>query len=193
MASVQQQPIPIMSHPNTSSNISISSNTNTSVNIDTNAGKVLLPTSVQDLMMLIKSLYKVIEGLNARLENFERERGVFRDIDKDLLKGVNKEVIDEEVLKGVTDSSECLKKSVDRNDISVTTSSENVHSIAVHKTVRENVESLKCQRISIENDKVSVNVSVNVSENVTKEVSNKVLKSVDKKTLANIKEIVKST
>ena len=38
-----------------------------------NTDKELSSTSVQDLMNLIKSLYKIIEGLSARLEKFESE------------------------------------------------------------------------------------------------------------------------
>ena len=42
-------------------------NSNSNRNIDTNQ------TSIQELLNLVKSLYKIIEGLNARLEKFESE------------------------------------------------------------------------------------------------------------------------
>ena len=78
---------------------------------NTNANGGLTSTSVQDLMNLIKSLYKIIEGLNARLERFE---GVSKDDDKDVSRGVDKDVSNV-VVKKISNSSEKSVKNVDIN------------------------------------------------------------------------------
>ena len=113
----------------------ISSGTSTSVNVSIDTDKELSSTSVQDLMKLINSLYKIIEGLNSRLERFENlSREVSRVVDKD--DKDDKEVSDvvtKEVTKEVPSSTENI-------DINVTTSSKSVHQNSVH----ENVNPSRC-------------------------------------------------
>ena len=58
------------------------SSSNSNSNIDTSQ------TSVQELLNLVKSLYKIIEGLNARLEKFENELLSRVVSDKSVDKGV---------------------------------------------------------------------------------------------------------
>ena len=96
-----------------SNNISNSSNNG---NIDTNTNQI------QELLNLVKSLYKIIEGLNARLERFERNENV--------------DVKNSNTVDKIISSS----KNANETSINVSKSSKFDHP----RTVHENAVSPKC-------------------------------------------------
>ena len=60
-------------------------------NTNTSGSQELSTLTIEDLVTLIKSLYKIIEGLNAKLEKFE-ESEVIKVVVKDVPRGVVKDV-----------------------------------------------------------------------------------------------------
>ena len=174
--------------------LSVSTNTNIEAVQTVRTVQELSSASVQDLVSLIKNqsylienLHKTIEGLNARLERFEKielalvsknvskdvskdvSRDVSRDVSSDVSKDVSSDVVNMDVSNSVIKEvfKECSKssgkssgKSAGSVDINVTTFSKNAHPIAVRKNVnppRFLSEDGKLTKITTVHEKVKVN------------------------------------
>ena len=90
----------------------------TAATTNSNSAQEELPSAtVQELLNLVKSLYKVIEGLNARLEIFEKNSP------KEVSKSANKK----DVIKSVSDFSVNENKVVSNVGKLSPNTSKNVH------------------------------------------------------------------
>ena len=88
------------------SQVQVSSSTNSNNSNNSNNSSIdVSQTSIQELLNLIKSLYKIIEGLNVRLEKSEKSEGEGKSLSGDVSEYVDKEVLkiaDKDVSKNIS-------------------------------------------------------------------------------------------